>query len=77
MRPNPPKQKAQHPLMSYKLKHVFVQMRSPVSISGVVIEQQANFIKLQDCEIKGATQTRNIEECLIDLNCVQHFHPVA
>ena len=78
MRPTtPPKQRAQHPLMHYKHKHVFVQLRSPVSISGVVIEQQGNFVKMQDADIKGTLQEKSVEECWIDLNCLQHFHPVA
>jgi len=75
-RNNPPKQKAQHPILQYRNRHTWIQLRSPVSIDGVVKDVTGNFVKLEDCSIHGTTTERKSDEVWIDMGTIQHFHLV-
>lgn len=73
---NPPKPKAQHPLLNYRNRHTMIQLRSPVRIDGVVKEISGNFVRLEDCTITGTANDHAAAEVWIDLGTIQHWHLV-
>lgn len=75
MRPtNPPKTKPSHPLLQWRNRHVWIQLRSPVSIDGVIAEISGNFLRLQDASIHGTANERSAMDVWIDLGTIQHWH---